>query len=130
MTFAVIGVINTAIDFSIYILLTRHTRFFDYRTDWRYAANTISFLTATTFSFFVNRAWTFRRTAAPSWGEALRFYATTLSGLVINNGVLFLFSQIGGINDIVSKIFSTVFSMVWNFTFKKFWVFSEKTKTI
>jgi putative flippase GtrA len=121
--FAILGVFNTMIDFGIYTLLTRHTAFFDYHKPTKYLANAISFLIATTFSFYANRTWTFGRTDKPSMGEAARFYTTTLSGLLINSGVLFIGNQIFSINDLLAKVFSTIFSTIWNFTFKKFWVF-------
>jgi putative flippase GtrA len=127
LTFAVIGVGNTIIDFGIYYLLTRHTAFFNYQTPWRYAANSISFLLATTFSFWMNRSWTFRRKGRPTLSESLRFYATTLGGLLVNNTILFALSSFVGINDLVSKVFGTVFSTVWNFVFKKLWVFTPET---
>lgn len=126
LTFAVIGVGNTIIDFSIYYMLTRHTAFFDYETWHRYLANSISFTIATTFSFFMNRTWTFRQKGNPGMGEVARFYATTLSGLLLNNTILFVFSEYIGFGDIISKMFSTVFSTVWNFVFKKFWVFAPQ----
>lgn len=128
LTFAVIGTMNTVIDFGIYYLLTRHTALFDYRTPWRYAANSISFLVATTFSFWMNRSWTFRRDTPPTLSESVRFYATTLGGLLVNNTILFFFSSFGGINDLVSKVFSTFFSTAWNFVFKKLWVFTPETR--
>ena len=128
LTFAVIGVGNTIIDFGIYYMLTRHTAFFNYQTNWKYAANSISFLTATTFSFWMNRSWTFRRSGRPTTNEVLRFYATTLGGLLVNNFVLFILNGFVGINDLVAKVFSTVFSTVWNFSFKRLWVFTPETK--
>ena len=127
LTFAVIGVANTIIDFGIYYMLTRHTAFFNYQTNWRYAANSISFLIATSFSFWANRSWTFRRSGWPTPMEALRFYATTLGGLLVNNFVLFILSSFIGINDLIAKVFSTVFSTIWNFTFKRLWVFTPET---
>lgn len=128
LTFAVIGVMNTIIDFGIYYFLTRHTALFNYHTPWKYVANSISFLTATTFSFWVNRSWTFRRSGWPTLAETLRFYATTLGGLIVNNFVLFILSAFVGINDLVAKVFSTIFSTVWNFSFKRLWVFTPVTE--
>ncbi len=128
LTFAVIGGMNTVIDFGIYYLLTRHTQLFDYHTPWKYVANSISFLTATTFSFWMNRSWTFRRSGWPTVTEGLRFYTTTIGGLLVNNSILFFFNEFVGINDLISKVFSTLFSMIWNFFFKKFWVFTSATE--
>jgi len=122
-TFALIGIGNTLIDFSIYAVLTRHVGIFDYHTKGRYGANIISFGIATTYSFFANRTWTFRRKHAPQAGEVLRFYTTTISGLLWNTLILFVLSSVAGINDLVAKLFATAFSMIWNFFFKKYWVF-------
>lgn len=127
LTFAVIGVGNTIIDFGIYYLLTRYTIFFNYHTPGRYVANSISFLIATTFSFWMNRSWTFRRKDRPTLSESLRFYATTVGGLFVNNFFLFFLGDFIGINDLVAKAFSTVFSTIWNFVFKKLWVFTPVT---
>lgn len=128
-SFLIIGVGNTIIDFGLYYFLTRHTALFNYQTSWRYVANSVSFLIATTFSFWMNRSWTFRRTAPPTVPEFLRFYATTIGGLLINNVALFGLSSLVGINDLVAKVFSTLFSSAWNFVFKKLWVFTPATES-
>ena len=126
--FALIGIVNTFVDFGIYAYLTRHTSFFDYHKPTKYLANSISFMVATTFSFFANRTWTFGRRDRATVGEAARFYTTTLTGLLINNGILFILNHFFKVNDLVSKVFSTVFSTTWNFIFKKFWVFIPETE--
>ena len=128
LTFAVIGIMNTIVDFGIYYFLTRHIAFFDYHTSRRYLANSISFLIATSFSFWLNRSWTFRRTGRPAFSELLRFYVTTLGGLFVNNLILLFFSGFIGMEDLIAKIFSTVFNTVWNFIFKKLWVFVPATE--
>ena len=122
--FSIIGVANTIIDFGIYTVMTRYIPFFDYRTSARYLANVVSFLTGTTFSFFANRTWTFEMDGRASIFEASRFYATTVSGLIVNSLILFLFAGLFGIHDLVSKVFSTIFSTIWNFSLKRLWVFA------
>ncbi len=126
LSFGIIGVTNTAIDLILYTWLTRAVPMFDYRTPGKYPANVIAFLAATTFSFYANRTWTFRRKGRPPAAEVGRFYATTLSGLTVNTGLLFVFSTFMGMNDLAAKVLSTVFSMVWNFAFTKMWVFAER----
>jgi putative flippase GtrA len=122
--FALIGVVNTAVDFGIYYMLTRYTTFFDVATPMRYLANIISFLVATTFSFFANRLWTFGRKDKATVGEAARFYATTLSGLGLSTLLLFVLVSLIGIHDLVAKIFTTIVTIFWNFLLKKFYVFT------
>ncbi len=122
--FALIGVVNTAVDFGIYTLLTRYTVAFDYHTARKYIANLISFLIATTFSFYANRSWTFRRTDKATLGEATRFYSTTVSGLFLNEILLLIMVRGFGIYDLIAKVFATFVTIFWNFLFKKFWVFT------
>jgi len=120
--FALIGVVNTGIDFGIYVILTRFIP-----TAIPYVlASVISFVIATTFSFFANRTWTFLRTDKATVGEAARFYATTLSGLALNSGLLYVLVRFLGVNDLLSKVFATVVTIFWNFLFKKFYVFVPK----
>jgi putative flippase GtrA len=124
--FALIGVVNTAIDFGIYYMLTRHTALFDVSTWHKYIANIISFCIATTFSFFANRVWTFGRKDKATVGEAARFYSTTLSGLVLNSLLLLLLVRVLGIYDLIAKVFSTFVTIFWNFFLKRFWVFTPE----
>ena len=125
--FALIGVVNTFIDFGVYYTLTRHVAFFDVATPRKYIANVISFLIATTFSFYSNRSWTFKRSDKASLNEAFRFYGTTTSGLVINEILLFGLINIFGMYDLVAKILATFVTIFWNFFLKKFWVFTPAT---
>ena|SRR3989338_3161715 len=125
--FAFIGVINTALDFGLYYTLTRHTLLF---ADHIYVATTISFLTATTFSFFANRTWTFKLEGGATVPEALKFYATTGFGLIINLGLLAILIKVFFFHDLVAKVFTTIVVILWNFTLKKFWVFSKASSKI
>lgn len=125
--FSLIGVVNTAIDFGIYAFLTRVLTVFSAYEYWLYAANCLSFLCGTTFSFFANRSWTFGMSEKANVEEAGKFYATTLSGLAVNNVILYFAVSLFGINDLASKAISTVFSTVWNFSLKRLWVFAPKT---
>lgn len=125
--FAILGVLNTIIDFSVYYILTRHTAYFHVDTAMKYVANILSFLVATTFSFFTNRTWTFEQTHKPTLGEAARFYSTTSTGIVLNSLLLLLLIKVFGIYDLVAKIFSTFVTIFWNFILKRFWVFAPGT---
>ncbi len=135
INFAFIGVINTFIDFGIYTLLTRYTTFFHYSEEssafpWRIIlASILSFLVATTFSFFSNRTWTFKQKEKPTLGEAAKFYSTTSSGIVISSGLLYVLVHAFGMFDLYAKIFSTIVTIFWNFILKRFWVFTPAPET-
>ncbi len=122
--FALIGVVNTAIDFGVYYILTRYTAFFDVATSKKYIANVIAFIFAATCSFFANRMWTFNRTTSATVGEVTKFYSTTVMGLVLNSLLLALFIKVFALHDLVAKAVATVFVILWNFILQKLWVFT------
>jgi putative flippase GtrA len=124
--FALIGIVNTAIDFSIYYVLTRYTAFFDVATPRKYIANVISFFVATTFSFYSNRTWTFEQKNKATLSEAARFYSTTSTGIILNSILLFILINMFGMYDLVAKVFSTIVTIFWNYFLKRFWVFAPQ----
>ena len=55
-----------------------------------------------------------------------RFGAVGLSGLVVNTAVLAFLTDFVGLFYVVSAIFATQVSTLWNFSFTEFWVFSDR----
>ena len=117
LIFAVIGVFNTVVDFSLLILL-------GYTGLNRVAANTISTGVAFTISFFFNRKYTFQSNSKNVVREIILFIAVTLFGLwVIQNVIIWLLAPIIGaqfsvsteISILTAKLFATVASLVWNY---------------
>ncbi len=121
--FSLIGTVNTLIDFLIWYGLTRGTAFFGEHILW---ASIISFCAGTTFGFFAHRTWTFLCTGKATIGEASKFFATTLSGLFLSQGLLYLLLT-WETYDLVAKISAMVSVIVWNFSLKKSFVFAPKT---
>jgi putative flippase GtrA len=121
--FAIIGVINTGVDFAVYFVLTRGTDFFSTNI---YLANTIAFITAATSSYIANRTWTFNIEHKAQVGEALKFYGTAASGFAINMAILYTGVSVFGMYDLVAKIIATFVAIFWNFFVTKFWVFKSK----
>lgn len=123
--FSVIGLINTGLDFGLYYILTRGLIISNFFSLNIYLANIISFVFATTFSFFANRRWTFSVSKKLSFPEVGRFYFATLSGLAINSFFLFLGTEILNLNDLIAKAAATVFYVLWNFILLRHWVFKK-----
>jgi len=121
--FGIVGVANTCIDFSVYILLTRTIGFFG-----RYLilANIISFLVAVTNSYYWNRRWTFRSNDAKRVSQYSKFLIVNLFGMAINTGVLSLLVYKGHLYDVFAKICAVVVAMFWNYIINKIWVFRTK----
>jgi dolichol-phosphate mannosyltransferase len=55
-----------------------------------------------------------------------RFGAVGLSGLVVNTAVLAFLTDFVGLFYVVSAVFATQVSTLWNFCFTEFWVFSDR----
>jgi len=126
--FALVGVLNTAIDFGI-------LNFFIGMTGVASGAgiiliNTTSFSTALVNSYFWNRDWVFGQTKKSNF---LTFMLVTLIGLSINTGVVYILTTY--IQPILvtsptlwanlAKVAATVLSLIWNFTGYKLIVFKK-----
>ena len=123
--FGFVGLSNTAIDFFVYLSLTRIWSFWA-KHFW--LANVISFLVATTWSFFFNRHWTFKdseRGRLPS--KYSKFVLVNLVGVGINTLILYLLVTYLGVYDIVAKAAAVAVVMFWGFFANKFWTFKPKT---
>jgi len=55
-----------------------------------------------------------------------RFGVVGLSGLVVNTAVLALLTDLAGLFYVLSAVFATQVSTLWNFSFTEFWVFSDR----
>lgn len=124
--FAIVGIINTAIDFVVYLLLTRALPSPAFSP---VAAKAVSFAAGTISSFFLNRGWTFGRTGAASISELFRFYVTVGSAAVINVAAMFVMTRVLSIYDIAAVAIATIVTFIWSFSLSKFWVFAPKTES-
>ena len=127
LKFAIIGVANTGLDFLILNILVLIGL-------PQIAANTISTGLTMTFSFFMNKKWTFNSNSKNYAREVGLFIAFTLFGLwVIQNGVIWLtvhYLPHFGLSDLIvlniAKLVASVFSLTWNYlTYDRF-VFRKK----
>lgn len=114
LRFVIVGVANTALDFALLFLLTR-------LGVPLIAANMISTGVALTFSFFLNRSYTFGSSGGAGT-QAVKFVLVTLVGLWILQPIVLvlgmavlpsLFSQ--DLALLFAKGAATVVSMVWNY---------------
>ena len=114
--FAIVGTINTIIDFGLLFSLT-------FLGLPKLAANTISTGTAFVFSFFANKKYTFKSTSKNIKYEMVSFVIVTLFGLwVLQNGTIWLITPLiksfitnERISLFVAKLFATAISLVWNY---------------
>ncbi len=123
--FAVVGVMNTVLDLSTYIALTRYVDIFSEHLVW---AKMISFILGTICSFVLNRTFTFAVKRPITVQELTRFYSTIGMGIVINVGALYVLHNMFNIHDLVAVGVATVLTFFWGFAFSKFWVFTRQSQ--
>ena len=123
LKFLAVGILNTALDATIYFTLTRSSEMF---ADHLLGAKLISFLAGTVSSLLLNRAWTFGLRSRPRAAEIARFYAAASIALAVNVTTMhFLLSL--HVYDLIALIITTVATFAINFTLSKFWVFRRNS---
>ena len=121
--YAVVGAVNTGLDFGMYTGLTRS---FDFWRAHYLLANAIVFSIVVTWSFFWNKHWTFKNREQKHKTQYAKFVLATLGGIAIAEGVLFAGVGWFGIHDIVSKIIAAPLVVAWNFSAYRFWAFRAR----
>lgn len=130
--FALVGFLNTVIDFGILNALIATTGIV--AGVGIAVLNVIAFSVALTNSFFWNRLWVFEdRQDRGNVGEFFQFMIVSMVAVAINTAIVYITSTVitapFGLDQItwinLGKIIATVFSMVWNFVGYKFFVFKK-----
>ncbi len=122
--FGIIGVSNALIDFLVYILLTRNSSFW---LKYYLVANTISFLIASIYSFFMNKKFSFKDADNKnSFVKYIKFLTTTIISFLIVQLCLYISVQHLHILDVYGKITGIILGAMWNFIIYKLIIFKPK----
>ena len=115
--YAMVGVLNVAIDFTLYALLVTIGV-------WYPLAKTMSLVVATANGYTINRMWTFR--AGPYRHITLAKYASVQAvALAANVTVLALLVEIAGLDEIVAQAIALPFIAVLSFLGQRLWTFRD-----
>jgi putative flippase GtrA len=121
LRFSVVGVINTAVDFGVFFVLS--LGMIPYLL-----AQLISYSAGVINSYFLNRRWTFKVKHKPDRLEVVRFIFVNGISLLVSSSLLFMLRDIVHINIMLSKIAATVGGVVVNYTGSRLWVFTKRKK--
>ena len=136
MSFAIVGVLNTAIDLAVLNSLIAVSR--RGRSGLVYSLfKAVSFLAALVNSYFMNRAWTFPATFLRTRTKQLgRFFLVSVSGLLINvataSSVASLIQPIPGLEKYwpsVAGLVGALCGLAFNFAGYKYLVFCPGLKS-
>ena len=89
------------------------------------AANVLSWIAAVTFAYFTNRKYVFESRNQHLLKEAGAFYASRLSTLLMDMGLMFLMVTILGWDDKTAKLIVQVVVTIANYVISKFFVFKK-----
>jgi putative flippase GtrA len=120
LSFALVGLVNTAIDFSVFWTAARVL-------DWPLVpANVLAWLVAVTFSYAMNSLITFGPESGRvlRWRDYLTFSASGIAGMVASTAVLLALTYI--LPLVAAKLVSILVSFAVNFLLSHFVVFRAR----
>jgi putative flippase GtrA len=121
--FGLVGLMNTAIDFVLFLLLTNL---------WHWnvlAAQTVSYLFGLINSYAWNRKVTFKSKERPASGEVVRFVGLNFISYLASLFIL-SFMRHFLVSNTVSKIIVTFATFAINFAGSKWWVFKQRSSPV
>ncbi|HVO46569.1 MAG TPA: GtrA family protein [Steroidobacteraceae bacterium] len=119
LKFGLVGVANTATDFTIFALLTLVGQFA------AASANLLSYSCGIGLSFWLNRTWTFRdRSGDRPLSRLTAFVLGSLVGLILSTAVVAWLAPHFG--PVPAKLASIGASFSWNYLFSNFLVFRDR----
>lgn len=118
MRFATVGAIGTILDYSV--LNFTHLAL-DLSLYW---ALTLGFATGAVNNYILNSMWSFQQRL--SWIKLGQFLAVALIGLVLNNGIVYLLTELGSWHYNLSKLVALMIVFFWNYGANRFWTFNSR----
>ena len=106
----------------------------DFLTTWslkeklnlhKYTANSCGFILASSSNYILNRVWTFQSTNPKFIEEYTSFLLISLTGLFINNTILYITHEKLHREFYLSKIIAIILTTFWNFLANNFYTFLE-----
>lgn len=88
---------------------------------------TISFIAGLIVNYLLSTSWIFRKSKMENkWAEFIIFSIIGVVGLLLNNLLLYLFTDLAHIHYMISKLITTAIVMLWNFGARKIILFNKK----
>ena len=125
INYLIVGGLNTVVSLGIYYgcVLT----FLDPKSPVQLqVANILSWIAAVSFAYFASRKYVFNSTNKNIINEAMSFYLSRVSTLLIDMAIMFVTVTLMGMNDKIAKLLVQVIVTIANYIFSKFFVFKKK----
>ncbi len=128
--YALVGVLNTLLDFGILNLLSYLTKIYQGR--WLIFFNFFAFFIANINSYFWNKYWSFDKGGKAKTQEFTKFFVVSLIGFGLNSFVLWGITSASPQMNLtpsqwenIGKLGGTLISLIWNFVGYKIFVFKK-----
>ncbi len=124
LKFGIIGLSNTIISYTIYLLFLILLKKININKDYL-LAQLISFLLSVLWSFYWNdnKVFTIKK-ECPLWKRLLKTYvAYSVTGLFLNTVLLILWVQVFHVSKLIAPVINLVVTVPLNFLINKFWAF-------
>ena len=93
---------------------------------WYFYSGIIAFMIISIVSFLLNKNITFQDKNKNHVSQYAKYAVIILVGMAINNSFLYIFTDIVGIWYIISRVFSSLIALTWNYTMSKKIIFLNK----
>lgn len=110
--FLTIGFLSFGTEFAILFVLTEYAKL------WYIISNSAAFLISFWLNFYLNRQWSFK--SSGRLNKQLTLYSMLFCiNLLISSILMYTFTNVLGLNYLVSKVFVTGTIFLWNFVIYK-----------
>lgn len=116
--FAMVGVINTLVNWIIFFILNALGMYY-------ILANIIAYILGTVNSYLWNTLWVFKYKDKASTETTIKFIILNLIGLGLNTGILYVLVDLCNLNKFIGLVITTAIVMIINYIVNKLWVFSK-----
>mgnify|MGYP004610106101 CR=1 FL=1 len=125
INYLVIGVLTTIVSLLTYYLLV-YTILDPNKALELQCANIISWILSVTFAYFTNRIYVFKTNNKISLKEAISFYLSRVTTLLLDMGLMYIFVSMLKYNDKLIKLVVQFIVIILNYILSKFIVFKEQ----
>ncbi|MCP9611810.1 GtrA family protein [Coprobacter tertius] len=116
--FGIVGFLGMIIDFGITFLCKEKLKWY------KYLSNSLGFIFAVCFNYYLNRIWTFHSQDPAIAKEMSLFIIISVMGLIINNFILYLAHSRFNISFYWAKFIAIGITFLWNFFSNNYITFS------
>lgn len=121
--FSIVGVGNTLVNWSIFIILNVFGVYY-------ILSNIIAYIIATINSYIWNSLWVFKYGQGLNINTSVKFFILNLVGLTVNTTIMYILVDILNFNKFIALVIASVFVLIMNYTINKLWVFKEENNSV